>query len=79
MRFVYVVTRGAGDPTGASVPIHLAANGSLEVGHDVSVLLAGDGTELVVGDTAQALAGLGVPPMKDLLAKLREGGATLYV
>jgi hypothetical protein len=38
--------RGTNDPTGASLPLHLAANGSLAVGHDVSVVLAGDGADM---------------------------------
>ena len=79
MKFVYMVTRGAGDPTAASVPLHMAANGSLEVGHEVAVLLAGDGAEIVIGDNAQTIEGVGVPPMRDLLAKLKDGGATVFV
>ncbi len=47
MQVLYIVTRGAQDATGASIPLHLAANGSLEVGQDVSVILAGDGTEIL--------------------------------
>jgi predicted peroxiredoxin len=79
MRFVYMVTAGAGDPTGASIGVHMAANGSLEVGHDVSVIFAGDGAEILMGDNAQTIEGVGVPPMRDLLAKLNEGGATVFV
>jgi predicted peroxiredoxin len=79
MKFVYIVTRGAADPTAASIPLHMAANGSLEVGHDVSILLAGDGSEVVLGENAQSMEGVGVPPMRDLLAKLKEGGATVFV
>jgi predicted peroxiredoxin len=79
MKFVYIVTRGAADPTAASIPLHMAANGSLEVGHDVSVLLAGDGSEVVLGENAQSMEGVGVPPMRDLLAKLKDGGATVFV
>lgn len=79
MKFLYVVSKGTADPTLASVPLHLAANGSLEVGHEVSVLLAGDAAEIVVGDNAQTMEGVGVPPVRELLAKLRDGGATVYV
>jgi predicted peroxiredoxin len=79
MRFVYFATRGAGDPTSASIPLHLAANGSVEVGHDTSVVLAGDATEVVLGDAAQRIEGVGVPPMRDLLAKLREHSVPIYV
>jgi predicted peroxiredoxin len=79
MKFLYVVSKGTADPTLASVPLHLAANGSLEVGHEVSVLLAGDGAEILVGDNAQTMEGVGVPPVRELLAKLKDGGATVYV
>ena len=32
MRLLYIVTKGMGDPTLASVPLHIAANGSLDMG-----------------------------------------------
>lgn len=79
MNFVYFVTRGAADPTNASLPLHLAANGSLEVGHETAVVLAGDATEIVVGDHIEQLEGVGVPPMRELLAKLREHAVPIYV
>jgi predicted peroxiredoxin len=79
MRFVYFATRGAADATNASVPLHLAANGSVEVGHETAVVLAGDATDILLGDTAQQLEGLGVPPMRDLLAKLRDHAVPIYV
>ncbi len=72
MRFVYICTSGASDATRASVPLHLALNGSLDVGHDVRIVLGGDAAELVVGDTAESVQGVGVPPMRELLAKARE-------
>ena len=52
MRLLYIVSKGMNDPTLASVPLHIAANGSLEVGQDVSVVLAGDATDLVIGENA---------------------------
>jgi predicted peroxiredoxin len=78
VKFLYVVTKGPGDPTGASVPLHLAVNGSLEVGHDVTVLFAGDGAEILLGDNPDTIQGVGVPPMKELLAGLK-GRASVYV
>src|SRR5829696_2489425 len=62
MRLLYIVTKGMGDSTLASVPLHIAANGSLEVGQEVSVVLAGDATDLVIEDNMQHLEGVGVPP-----------------
>ena len=79
MQLLYIVTKGTDDATLASVPLHIAANGSLEIGQEVSVVLAGDGTDLVIGDTAQHIEGLGVPPMRDLLSKLKEHEVPVYV
>ena len=79
MRLLYIVTKGVDDATLASVPLHIAANGSLEVGQEVSVVLAGDGTDLVIGDNAQRMEGVGVPPMRDLVSKLKEHQVPVYV
>ena len=79
MKIAYLVTSGTADATRASIPLHLAANGSLEVGHEPSVVLAGDATELLLTDNAEQLEGLGVPPARDLLAKLREHAVPVYV
>jgi predicted peroxiredoxin len=79
MRLLYIVTKGVGDATLASVPLHIAANGSLEIGQEVSVVLAGDGTDLVIGDTAQYIEGVGVPPLRELLKKLRDHQVPVYV
>jgi predicted peroxiredoxin len=79
MGLLYIVTKGVNDPTLASVPLHIAANGSLEVGQEVSVVLAGDGTDLVIGDNAERMEGVGVPPMRELLSKLREHQVPVYV
>jgi predicted peroxiredoxin len=78
MEFLYIVTKGAGDPTAASIPLHMAVNGSLEVGHEVTVLFAGDGAEILLGDNPDTIQGVGVPPMKELLAGLRDR-ATVFI
>ena len=79
MRLLYIVTKGADDATLASVPLHIAANGSLEVGQEVSVVLAGDATDLVIGDNVERIEGVGVPPMRDLVSKLKEHEVPVYV
>lgn len=79
MKFLYMATKGTGDPTLASIPLHMALNGSLEVGHDVSIVLAGDGAEILLGENSEKLEGLGVPPMRELLAKAREHNVPVYV
>jgi predicted peroxiredoxin len=79
MKLLYIVTKGTDDATLASVPLHIAANGSLDVGQEVSVVLAGDATELMIGENARHLEGLGVPPLCELLSKLRKHQVPVYV
>jgi predicted peroxiredoxin len=79
MRTLYMITSGSADPTRASVPLHLAVNGSLEVGHTVGVVLAGDATELLKVDVRERLEGIGVPPIRELLAKARLHQVPVYV
>ena len=79
MKLLYIVTKGTDDATLASVPLHIAANGSLEIGQDVSVVLAGDATELVIEDNARSMEGVGVPPVRELLSKLQEHRVPVYV
>ena len=74
-----MATSGAADPTRASIPLHLAVNGSLEVGHTVGIVLAGDATELAKADVREHLEGVGVPPVRDLLAKARQHEVPVYV
>jgi predicted peroxiredoxin len=59
--------------------LHLAANGSVEVGHEVAVLLIGDATEMLLDDNVDQIQGIGVPPLRDLLAKLRDYSVPVYV
>ncbi len=79
MRITYFASAGAADATRASIPLHLAANGSLEVGHETSVILGGDAAELLIGDAVERIEGVGVPPARDLLAKLRDHTIPVYV
>jgi predicted peroxiredoxin len=79
MKTLYFATAGEADATRASLPLHLAANGSVEAGHETAVVLAGDATELLSEETANRLEGVGVPPVRELLAKLLEHRVPIYV
>ena len=48
MSVLYIAATGAGNPTRASIPLHVAANGSIETGQECAVVLVGDGVELAV-------------------------------
>ena len=79
MKVLYLATAGAGDPTRASLPLHIAANGSVEAGQECAVVLAGDATELVSRETAERVEGVGVPPARELFQKLRDNEVPVYV
>jgi predicted peroxiredoxin len=79
LKITYFASAGTADPTRASIPLHLAANGSVEVGQETAIVLGGDAAELLLGDNADQLEGVGVPPLRDLLAKLREHEVPVFV
>ena len=79
MKILYLVTAGAADPTRASLPLHIAANGSVAEGQECAVALVGDGTELVSRETADRVEGVGVPPATELLQKLLDNQVPVYV
>jgi predicted peroxiredoxin len=79
VRVLYLAAAGPDDPTRASIPLHLAANGSVEIGQQCAVALAGDAVELVRRETADAVEGVGIPPARELLRKLRDNEVPVYV
>jgi predicted peroxiredoxin len=79
MKVLYLATTGVGDPTRASLPLHIAANGSVEAGQECAVVLAGDATELVSRETAEGVEGVGVPPARELVQKLLDNQVPVYV
>jgi predicted peroxiredoxin len=79
MKTIFMSTNGVSDPTKASIALHLAVNGCVEVGHTVDLVLAGDATELVKPEVRETLAGIGVPPARELFAKARQHGVPIHV
>ena len=49
------------------------------MGHETAVALIGDAAELLSEETANRLEGVGVPPVRELMAKLLEHGVPVYV
>jgi predicted peroxiredoxin len=79
VRILYLATTGPDDATKASLPLHIAANGSIEAGQECAVALAGDAVELAKRAVAEAVEGVGIPPARDLLNKLRDHEVPIYV
>ncbi len=79
MKVTYFLTTGKTDATRASVPWHLAVNGSAEIGHEVSLILGGDAADLLDPAVRESMQGIGLPPMKELSAKAVEVGVKVFV
>ena len=79
MHILYLVTAGPSDPTRATIPLHIAANGSVEVGQQATVALAGYSVEIVLRDNIETIEGVGLPPMSELVTKLRDHQVPIYI
>ncbi len=78
-KFLYIASRGTNDQTAASLPFHLAVNGAAEEGIDCGIALAGDAAALIRDPLADQVAGLGLPPLRELISKVIARGIPLYV
>lgn len=74
-----VTSTGAQDPTRASIPFHIAVNGAIPAGQNCAVAFAGDATDLLKREIAQAVRGVGVPPLAELLTGCTQKGVRFYV
>ncbi len=74
-----VTAAGAEEPTRASVPFHIAANGATPAGVQVAVALAGDAAELMKPDVIANVVGVGLPPLRELLDKCLDQNVRVYV
>ena len=74
-----VASTGPQDATRASIPFHIAANGAAASDVSCAVALAGDATELIKPGVADAVRGLGVPALTDLLKACADRGVLLHV
>ncbi|MEO5634356.1 DsrE family protein [Gaiella sp.] len=79
MKILYLTTSGTSDPTRASLPLHIAANGSVAAGQECALVLVGDATELAISTTAEQVVGVGVPPAKELFQKLLDNRVPVFV
>jgi predicted peroxiredoxin len=74
-----VTAAGPEDPTRASVPFHIAANGATPAGVEVAIALAGDAAELLKPDVIANVVGVGLPPLRELLDKCLDQNVHVYV
>jgi predicted peroxiredoxin len=74
-----VAASGPGDPTRASIPFHIAANGASPAGVEVAVAFAGDAADLLKPQVIAEVRGVGLPPLSDLMAKCVAQQVRFYV
>jgi predicted peroxiredoxin len=79
MKVLYLASAGASDPTRASIPAHIAGNGSVVEGQECALVLVGDATELVSREKAEQVEGVGIAPLRELLGKLVEDQVPIYI
>jgi predicted peroxiredoxin len=79
MRILYLTATGSADPTRASLAFHLAANGAAAAGYQADIVLVGDAAELVKGDVAAGVRGVGIPPLVELLEQVRARAIAVHV
>jgi predicted peroxiredoxin len=74
-----VAATGPQDATRASVPFHIAVNGARPAGTEVAIALAGDAADLVKPDVIDAVVGLGIPRLRELVDKCLAQNVRVYV
>ena len=71
-------THGSDDATRATLPFHVA-KGAVEAGHQVSISLMADAPVVLKNEMRDAIVGVAVPPLRDLLQFAIEKGVRVYV
>jgi predicted peroxiredoxin len=74
-----VAATGPSDPTRASIPFHIAANGAGPSGTECAIAFAGDAAELLKPEVIETIRGVGIPPLRELFDKCLAQNIHFYV
>ena len=77
-RQLFISTNGSENPTKATLPF-LLADGALQAGHEAAIILVGDAVVVMNDAVVDSVQGVGLPPLKDLVAKAIENKVPIYV
>ena len=75
---LYISSNGSENPTKASLPFVLAG-GAIDAGHEPAISLVGDAVVAMRDTVADNIQGMGLPPFKELMAKVVEHKVPIYV
>jgi predicted peroxiredoxin len=77
-KLLYIGTHGTDDPTKATFPF-LIAKGAIEAGHETGIHLMGEAAPLIKNGIAAQVHGIGVAPLSEILAFLKERNVRITV
>ncbi len=77
-RLLVVSTHGSENPTRATLA-WLVAKGAIEAGHQPQIILSGDAAILAHRTVAESVQGVGIPPLKELIAFAMEKSVPVFV
>ena len=78
MKMLFIGTHGSESPTHALLPF-LSAQGAIDEGHNVELLLVGDAVVLMHEAVAKSTIGVGWPSVAETFGKLIEHKVPVYV
>ncbi len=79
VKLLYIGTHGPDDPTKACMQFHLAVNGAFEAGIEADINLAGDAAVLIQDHHINSVVPVGLPPLRELMEKIKFAGITIYI
>ena len=77
-KILAVATHGTDDPTKSTLAF-VTAVGALGAGKEVAIALVGEGAYLLKEAVANAVHGVGFPPLSELIEKVVKGNVPVYV
>ena len=75
---LFIGLHGSEDPTKASFPF-IMATGALDAGYQTAIILVGDAVVLMRNTVADNVHGIGLPPLKDVMAKVVAAKVPIYI
>jgi predicted peroxiredoxin len=77
-KILFNVTNASNDPTKATLPF-IGAASAVANGDEPEVALLGEGAYLAIDSVANAIHGIGFPPLSELFATIVEHEVPVYV
>ena len=75
---LFIGLHGSEDPTKATFPF-IMASGALDAGYKTAIILVGDAVLLMKSTVADNVHGVGLPPLKDVLAKVVGANVPIHI